>query len=149
MKRRLRYGGSLMVLAIVLSLAAAACSSDSTTSTGDGGATTPPASPSASPTADQGGGSGGGGGGNSASIEAGANGFVFTPSTVSIAEGGKLTVKNAGTVPHTFTIQSNGINEVMQPGQSAKITISLAPGTYPFVCTFHQSSGMTGMLTVT
>ncbi len=58
-------------------------------------------------------------------------------------------MKNAGTVPHTFTIQSNDINEVMQPGQSAKITISLAPGTYPFVCTFHQSSGMTGTLTVT
>jgi plastocyanin len=147
MKRRLRYGGSLMVLAIALSLAAAACSSDSTPSS-SGTTAPPPASPSASPTADQGG-SGGGGGGNSATIDAGANGFVFTPSTVSIAQGGKLTVKNAGTVPHTFTIQSQDINEVMQPGQSAKITISLAPGTYPFVCTFHQSSGMTGTLTVT
>lgn len=147
MKRRLRYGGSLMVLAIALSLATAACSSDSTPSS-SGTTAPPPASPSASPTADQGG-SGGGGGGNSATIDAGANGFVFTPSTVSIAQGGKLTVKNAGTVPHTFTIQSEDINEVMQPGQSAKITISLAPGTYPFVCTFHQSSGMTGTLTVT
>ena len=136
-----------MVLAIALSLATAACSSDSTPSS-SGTTAPPPASPSASPTADQGG-SGGGGGGNSATIDAGANGFVFTPSTVSIAQGGKLTVKNAGTVPHTFTIQSKDINEVMQPGQSAKITISLAPGTYPFVCTFHQSSGMTGTLTVT
>lgn len=147
MKRRIRYGGSLMVLAVALSLATAACSSDSTPSS-SGTTAPPPASPSASPTADQGG-SGGGGGGNSATIDAGANGFVFTPSTVSIAQGGKLTVNNAGTVPHTFTIQSNGINEVMQPGQSAKITISLAPGTYPFVCTFHQSNGMTGTLTVT
>lgn len=147
MKRRIRYGGSLMVLAVALSLATAACSSDSTPSS-SGTTAPPPASPSASPTADQGG-SGGGGGGNSATIDAGANGFVFTPSTVSIAQGGKLTVNNAGTVPHTFTIQSNDINEVMQPGQSAKITISLAPGTYPFVCTFHQSNGMTGTLTVT
>lgn len=146
MKRRVRYGGSLMVLAIALSLATAACSSDSTPSS-SGTTAPPPASPSASPTVDQGG--SGGGGGNSATIDAGANGFVFTPSTVSIAQGGKLTVKNAGTVPHTFTIQSEDINEVMQPGQSAKITISLAPGTYPFVCTFHQSSGMTGTLTVT
>jgi plastocyanin len=135
-----------MVLAIALSLATAACSSDSTPSS-SGTTAPPPASPSASPTVDQGG--SGGGGGNSATIDAGANGFVFTPSTVSIAQGGKLTVKNAGTVPHTFTIQSEDINEVMQPGQSAKITISLAPGTYPFVCTFHQSSGMTGTLTVT
>jgi plastocyanin len=147
MRRRLRYGGSLMALAIALSLATAACSSDSTPSS-SGTTAPPPASPSASPTEDQGG-SGGGGGGNSATIDAGANGFVFTPSTVSITEGGKLTVKNAGTVPHTFTIQSQDINEVMQPGQSAKITISLAPGTYPFVCTFHQSSGMTGTLTIT
>jgi plastocyanin len=95
----------------------------------------------------QGGGSGGGA--TTASIQAGAGGFVFSPNTVTIAQGGIITVKNVGTIPHTFTIQTNGINDVMNPGQSAKITVSLAPGTYTWVCTFHQSSGMTGTLTVT
>jgi plastocyanin len=58
-------------------------------------------------------------------------------------------VKNVGTLPHTYTIQDKGINEVLTPGQSANVSIDLAPGTYTFVCTFHQSSGMTGTLTVT
>ena len=150
MKRRLRYGGSLMVLMVSVMLATAACSSGSPSASGSaGGSTTPPASPSPSPsaTATQGGGSGGGA--TTATIQAGAGGFVFSPNTVSIASGGTLTVKNVGTIPHTFTIQTNGINEVMNPGASAKITISLAPGTYQFVCTFHQSRGMTGTLTVT
>jgi plastocyanin len=149
MKRRLGLGGSLMVIAAFLVLAAASCSSGSTPSADGGAATTPPASPSptATATATQGGGSGGGA--TSASVQAGAGGFVFSPNTVSIAAGGKLTVKNVGTIPHTFTIQSQNINEVMTPGQSPTITINLAPGTYPFVCTFHQSSGMTGTLTVT
>jgi plastocyanin len=85
----------------------------------------------------------------SASLQAGAGGLVFLPKTVTIAEGGTLTVMNVGTVTHTFTIQSKGINQVMTPGQSATIKIDLAPGTYPFVCTIHQSSGMTGTLVVT
>jgi plastocyanin len=130
-----------MAAAVVLAVVASACSSSSTPSGSD---TTqpPPASPSASQS------SGGGGGPTSATIQAGKGGFVFSPSTLTVAQGATLTVKNAGTVPHTFTIQSNNINEVMNPGQSATINLSLAPGTYPFVCTFHESSGMTGTLTV-
>jgi plastocyanin len=130
---------ALLALAVV----ASACSSDSTPSSS--GTTQPPASPSATGSSDD----NGGGGATSASIQAGAGGFVFSPTTVSIAEGGEITVKNVGTIPHTFTIQDKNINEVLQPGNSAKVTIDLPPGTYPFICTFHQSQGMTGTLTVT
>jgi len=28
------------------------------------------------------------------------------------------------------------------------VTIDLAPGTYPFICRFHESQGMTGTLVV-
>jgi plastocyanin len=138
-----------MVLAVSRCLATAARRRARPSS---GGTAPPPASqsPSPSPTAtasDDNGGSGGGA--TTATIQAGAGGFVFSPNTVSIAQGGTITVKNVGTIPHTFTIQTNGINDVMNPGQSAKIKVSLAPGTYTWVCTFHQSSGMTGTLTVT
>jgi plastocyanin len=133
-----------MAATVVLAVVASACSSSSTPS-GSGTTQPPPASPSASPTATA---SDDNGGETSATIQAGKGGFVFSPNTLTVAQGATLTVKNAGTVPHTFTIQSNNINEVMQPGQSATINLSLAPGTYPFVCTFHQSSGMTGTLTV-
>ena len=134
-------------LAAMLALAviASACSSGSSPSS-SGTTQPPPPSPSAGQSTDSGGGAGGP---TTASVQAGAGGFIFAPNTVTIAEGGVITVKNVGTIHHTFTIQSQNINQVLNPGDSAKITINLAPGTYPFVCTFHQSQGMTGTLTVT
>lgn len=131
-------------LAAVLALAvvASACSSGSTPSSSGG---SPPPSPTASQSTD----SGGSGGATSATVQAGAGGFIFSPNTVTIAEGGVITVKNVGTVHHTFTIQNHGIDQLVNRGDSAKVTIDLAPGTYTFVCRFHQSQGMTGTLTVT
>ena len=54
-----------------------------------------------------------------------------------------------GTVAHTFTIQGKGIDVVNQAGQSQKVKIDLAPGTYTFICNFHVNLGMQGTLTVT
>ena len=130
-------------LAAVLALAVVASACSSSSSPSSSGATQPP-SPSAGQSS-----SGGAGGPMTASVQAGAGGFVFSPTAVTIAEGGVVTVSNVGTIHHTFTIQSKNINKVLNPGDSAKITIDLPPGTYPFVCTFHQSQGMTGTLTVT
>jgi len=63
--------------------------------------------------------------------------------------GDRLTISNVSpTSPHTFTISSKGIDVVNNAGQSQSITIKLNPGSYPFVCTFHQSLGMTGTLIV-
>jgi plastocyanin len=128
---------------LALAVVASACSSGSTPSSSG---TTQPPSPSATQSSDSG---GGGGGATSATVQAGAGGFVFSPNTLSIAEHGVITVKNVGTVPHTFTIQDKGINKVLSPGSSANVTVDLSPGTYTFICTFHQSQGMTGTLTVT
>ena len=47
------------------------------------------------------------------------------------------------------TINGKGINVINSPGQSQSVTIALAPGAYPFVCTFHAALGMMGVLTVT
>jgi plastocyanin len=127
---------------LALAVVASACSSSSSPSSS--GTTQPPSpSPSAAQSSDS------GGGATSATIQAGAGGFIFSPNIVTIAQGGVITVKDVGTVHHTFTIQDKGINQVLNPGDSAKVTIDLAPGTYTFVCTFHQSQGMTGTLTVT
>jgi len=137
-----RFG---LAAVVVLSVVASACSSGANAS---GGGTTqpPPPSPTATQTTDSGGGTGGA---TKASIQAGAGGFVFSPNTVTIAQGGVVTVKNVGTLTHTFTIQGHGVNESLSPGSSAKVTINLTPGTYTFVCTIHRSQGMTGTLTVT
>ena len=74
--------------------------------------------------------------------------MAFSPSNVSVTQGGTLVVKNAGSVPHTFTVTGQSIDVTVQPGQSQHVKVNLAPGTYDFVCTFHQGLGMTGTLTV-
>ena len=75
--------------------------------------------------------------------------MAFSPAAFSVKQGETVTVKNAGSVPHTFTVTGQSIDVTVQPGQSQQVKIDLAPGTYPFVCTFHQSLGMTGTMTVT
>jgi len=75
--------------------------------------------------------------------------FFFTPKVVTAHTGDRLTISNVSpSTPHTFTISSKGIDVVNNAGQSQSITIKLNPGSYPFVCTFHQSLGMNGTLIV-
>jgi plastocyanin len=82
-------------------------------------------------------------------VQQGAGGFVFAPSTLTVKMGDSLAVTNVGTASHTFTITGKGIDVVNSPGQSQNVTINLAPGTYQFICRFHVNLGMKGTLTVT
>jgi plastocyanin len=84
-----------------------------------------------------------------ATIQQGAGGFVFSPTTLTVKKGESITVTNVGTASHTFTITGKGIDVVNSPGQSQNVSITLAPGTYQFICRFHVSLGMKGTLTVT
>jgi plastocyanin len=69
---------------------------------------------------------------------------------LSVKSGATLTVDNVDSAAaHTFTITGHGVDVVNNPGQTQQVTITLAPGTYPFVCTFHVALGMKGTLTVT
>jgi len=124
-----RRARALTGLALVVALAGAACSKSSTPSTSSSGT---------------------GGAAASNTIEQGPGGqLVFSPDTLSVKTGSTLTVKNVGSVPHTFTISGQGVDVTNDTGQTHQVTISLSPGTYPFICRFHESSGMTGTLTVT
>jgi plastocyanin len=84
-------------------------------------------------------------------LQQGAGGqLVFAPTSLSVNQGVTLMVSNVSAdTPHTFTIPGKGIDITNDPGQSQSVAIDLPPGTYQFVCRFHQSSGMTGTLTVT
>jgi len=116
-----------------------------------------PTASSSTPTNSQstsgGGGRYGGGGGATTlapnTIQQGAGGFRFSPSTLTVKTGTTVTVTNAGTASHTFTITGKGIDVVNSSGQSQQVTIGLAPGTYQFICRFHVQFGMKGTLTVT
>jgi plastocyanin len=92
-----------------------------------------------------------GGVGKGAIVQQGAGGqLVFAPTSLSVKQDVTIMVSNvSANTAHTFTIAGKGIDIINDPGQSRSVAIDLAPGTYQFVCRFHQSSGMTGTLTVT
>ena len=157
---------------VVLALVAAACGSKAAANegasgaSGGGGATTtsPTTSPTTGPTGSSGGsgynggggyGGGGsgytGGGGGMAAItvmEGLGNTFTFSPSTITVKQGDTIKLDNVSDTPHTFTVTGQNIDVETQPGKTAQVTIDLPPGTYPFVCRFHESMGMTGTLVV-
>ena len=79
----------------------------------------------------------------------GAGGLVFSPSRLSVTKGAKVLVSDESFFQHTFTIPGTGIDVLNDPGQFQTLIIDLQPGTYTFVCRFHQSQGMKGTLIVT
>ena len=140
-----RGAKALIGVAAALALIGAACSKSSSPST------TPsqPAATSASGASSSPGAHSPGSQLAGVTLQQGLGGFVFTPTTFTVKKGTSITVTNAGSASHTFTITGKGIDVVNSPGQSQSVTINLAPGTYPFICRFHVSHGMKGTLTVT
>ncbi len=66
-----------------------------------------------------------------------------------------FTVTNAGTIPHAFEVEGQGIEQettVIQPGSSATLTLTLKPGTYEAYCPVgndsHKKLGMQADLKV-
>jgi plastocyanin len=99
---------------------------------GGGGTTTPPASAA------------------SATVTQGKGGqLAFSPASLTVKQGDTIAIDDVSSLPHTFTIDGQGIDVENAAGQSQTVTISLAPGTYTFICRFHVSAGMQGTLTVT
>jgi nitrite reductase (NO-forming) len=60
-------------------------------------------------------------------------------------------IKNSGNEIHNFAILGNKAGAQIGPGKSETWTVSLAPGTYNYICDvpFHAERGMTGQFTVT
>jgi plastocyanin len=79
------------------------------------------------------------------------NGFYFDPTILTGSAGQSLTIdiKNEGTAPHNFSIDSLGVNVTLQPGTSQSVKVTFPPsGTTEFFCSFHRSLGMVGGLQV-
>lgn len=55
-------------------------------------------------------------------------------------------VDNKGSTTHTFTIDAQGVDEELDPGDSADVDVKIPKSgkTAVFYCRFHRSSGMQG-----
>ena len=137
---------------VVLALVGAACGKSATASESGGGSSGSGSGTSTGSSGTSGGGGYGAGGGGSmvatTVLEGPDNGFTFSPSTVTVHQGQAITLTNVSDTAHTFTVTGQGIDIETMPGKTDKVTIDLPPGTYPFVCRFHESMGMKGTLVV-
>ncbi len=79
--------------------------------------------------------------------------FKFDPATINATPGQtvNLTVKNSGSVQHSFVIAGANVKLTIDPGKSATQTFTApAAGTYTFECDIagHKEAGMVGQLIV-
>jgi plastocyanin len=98
-------------------------------------------------------GCGSSGGGSSTSTTPAApdtitiNNFAFSPSTLTVSPGAKVTVKNADSTTHTVTASDKSFDTGdIATGATTTFTAPSKPGTYKYICTIHQF--MQGTLTV-
>jgi plastocyanin len=126
----MKAGRRLLPLVALLALILAACGDPSTDSSENGG------------------GEVSGAAGADTQIE--ASNFAFQPTKLSVDSGASTTLEftNGDDVEHSFTSDDLGLDEVVEGGANATITID-APdedGTHEFHCKFHPQ--MTGKIVV-
>lgn len=74
-------------------------------------------------------------------------GFAFSPSTLNVSKGTKVTVSNQDSATHTFTSGANRtkdgkIDQQITGSNEATVTFD-TPGTFDIFCQFHSSMKMT------
>lgn len=76
-----------------------------------------------------------------------ASEFAFTPTCVDAVGGETLevTVTNDGSALHNLSVESLGIDEDVQAGETITVEVTLPDsGAVPFVCKYHVANGMQG-----
>ena len=89
--------------------------------------------------------------GSSFELEADNDGkdFYFNPTILKGNPGEKVTleIKNEGSVKHNFTVESQEIDEDLNPDQTVNVTVTFpSSGVVGFHCEYHQKLGMVGAL---
>ena len=143
-RRSLAVSLALFAIAIPLTLAACGGDDDETTTAASESETTTTEEATGSASA-----SGSGG-----TVKIGEVEYKLNPSDPT-TKAGKVTldVSNDGAVTHNLEIEGSGIEEEtpdLSPGDNAKLTVDLKPGTYEIYCAIddHKGLGMEGELTV-
>ncbi len=154
----MRLSRAVATGALAFALLGAACANDDGGNAGSGGGAT--GTGATGDTGSTGRYGGGGSGGSGATGGTGSGGgtsvltltqvnYQFTPAKITVQKVDTITVSNTNpSTPHTFTVTGAGINVSNDAMSTQDVTIDLAPGTYPFICRFHEGQGMTGTLVV-
>jgi plastocyanin len=84
-------------------------------------------------------------------VEVTASDFSFAPADLTAKAGDplELVLTNAGSAPHTFTIDEFDVDAEVAVGEET--TISVTPsdsGEFTYYCRFHRQQGMEGSITV-
>ena len=132
-----RFPRQIAVLFSLLLLTLAGCSSSSSSKTA-----VAPSSSTAASTAS-----------SSSTAVAGAaqiviDNFTFSPATLTVTPGEKVTVVNKDSTTHTVTATGNKAFDTgdIASGATTTFTAPSTAGSYPYICTIHQF--MHGTLTV-
>ncbi|MGH2830753.1 MAG: plastocyanin/azurin family copper-binding protein [Actinomycetota bacterium] len=127
----------LLAALAVLALAAAACGGDDAPSgsnrTPTGGGTGAPTTPGVTP-----GGTSTTGGGSSGTVVTAADNLTFSPPSLTITRGTKVTWRNSGGLPHTVTFRDNSFDKPLPEGGSVEFTFD-KPGTTKYFCKIHPA----------
>jgi plastocyanin len=122
--------------ALLLALGTAGCSSDDDTASPS---PAPSSSPSASATAPA---------GSGPAVILANRGNKWVPTELTLKAGESVLVRDTDPgAPHNFVVDGVGRSETMNEGDTFTLKFPTA-GRYTFVCTFHESQGMTGTITV-
>lgn len=149
MYRRRRVTSAALALAAVL--AVSACSEADNGNNTLAGVTQKPEVTSAAPTPTEGAATTPPATGGDGEIELEAKDNEFVPKDIT-AKAGTINIfmDNTGQAPHTFTSKDLGVDVNADGGKKAQIKIENAkPGSYTFVCVYHEALNMVGELTVT
>jgi plastocyanin len=125
---RVRIVGAALAI-LVIALSAAACGGDDSGEPSDG----------SDP---------GGGAGLPHTAALSIADLAFEPSTLPIAAGStEITITNADTTNHTFTLDDGAVDQPVDAGQTEKVTVEAGSGeTIGYHCEIHST--MTGTLQV-
>jgi plastocyanin len=85
-------------------------------------------------------------------VEVEADDYYFEPTVLEGKSGQNLTleVENEGEAEHNLTIDKQGIDQDLPPGEKATIEVTFpASGTVAFYCKYHTSEHMAGALETT
>lgn len=85
---------------------------------------------------------------NGPTIEVEAGDFFFLPTCVTSTPSGtvSLVVRNTGVALHNVTIEAQGIDTDVAPGETITVQLNIDQEAVPYVCKYHRTSGMVGSL---